>query len=51
MFIYMELIDRIPLADEWPEMDTEERYHVCSQLTLRDLRNLQQDPADPFIGL
>jgi len=52
IFLYMQLIDGITLADAWPDLDVEEKYELCGQLDgmLGDLRELRQDPANPFIG-
>ncbi|KFZ25047.1 hypothetical protein V502_00471 [Pseudogymnoascus sp. VKM F-4520 (FW-2644)] len=52
MFIYMELVDGITLEQAWPDLDLEEKLDICNQLRpmLEDLRGLQQDPSDTFIG-
>ncbi|KFY82293.1 hypothetical protein V500_10650 [Pseudogymnoascus sp. VKM F-4518 (FW-2643)] len=53
MFIYMELVDGITLEQAWPDLDLEEKLDICNQLRpmLEDLRGLQQDPSDTFIGM
>ena len=53
MFIYMELVDGITLEQAWPDMDLEKKLDICKQLRpmLEDLRGLQQDPSDTFIGM
>ena len=51
-FIYMELVEGVTLEDAWPDLEVEEKYEVCSQLSmiLQDLRELKQDPDNQFIG-
>ncbi|KAE9373190.1 hypothetical protein N431DRAFT_482290 [Stipitochalara longipes BDJ] len=52
IFLYVQLIDGITLADAWPDLVVEEKYEICVQLDriLGDLRQLKQDLADLFIG-
>ncbi|KAL2070322.1 hypothetical protein VTL71DRAFT_13348 [Oculimacula yallundae] len=51
-FIYTQLIGGATLEHEWPGMDVEEKYEICTQLhgMLNELRQLRQDPSDQFIG-
>ncbi|CAG8949365.1 hypothetical protein HYFRA_00004992 [Hymenoscyphus fraxineus] len=51
-FIYMEHIEASTLEQGWPGLDVEERYEICTQLCkiLSELRQLQQEPSNPFIG-
>ncbi|OBT60385.1 hypothetical protein VE03_10145 [Pseudogymnoascus sp. 23342-1-I1] len=53
VFIYMELVDGVTLEEAWPDLDVEEKLDICNQLRpmLQDLRGLQQDPSDKFIGM
>lgn len=52
VFIYMELVRGETLEDRWESLPNDERLGVCQQLQsmLLDLRNLQQDPEDQFLG-
>jgi hypothetical protein len=51
-FIYMQKIEAATLEQEWPGLDVEEKYEICRQLRciLNELRQLQQDSSNPFIG-
>lgn len=51
-FIYMQKIEAATLEQEWPGLDVEEKYEICTQLRyiLDELRQLQQDPSNLFIG-
>lgn len=51
-FIYIEKVEAATLEQEWPNLDTEERYEICTQLRciIDELRQLQQDPSNLFIG-
>ncbi|KAL3425124.1 phosphotransferase enzyme family protein [Phlyctema vagabunda] len=51
-FIYMQKVEAPTLEEEWPGLDTEERYAICTHLRhiMNELRQLRQDPANPFIG-
>jgi len=52
VFIYMELVKGITLENRWESLSKQERIKVCEQLRaiLLELRNLQQDPKDQFLG-
>lgn len=52
LFLYMELIDGVPLQDRWSFLSEQERGEVCDQMArmMQSLRALAQDPADPFVG-
>ncbi|EJD48035.1 kinase-like protein [Auricularia subglabra TFB-10046 SS5] len=45
LFIYMELVPGVTLAEAWPLFSEPQRLHVCGQLRdmLSNLRRLQQD--------
>lgn len=53
VFIYMELVNGVTLESVWRDLDLEEKLDICKQLRsmLEDLRGLQQDPSDTFIGM
>ena len=48
----MELIKGKTLEDRWESLLKDERISVCQQLQnmLLELRKLQQDPEDQFLG-
>lgn len=52
MFIYMELVKGTTLEDRWESLSTQARIDICEQLRvmLLELRKLQQDPNDRFLG-
>ena len=52
VFIYMELIHGDTLTKRWDGLNAEDKLEVCQQLRgiLEDLRRLEQDPDDKFIG-
>lgn len=52
VFIYQELVKGVTLENRWESLAKEERGIVCDQLRvmLLELRNLQQDPKDQFVG-
>jgi hypothetical protein len=52
VFIYMELVKGVSLEDKWGSLSTQARIDVCEQLRvmLLELRTLQQDPNDRFLG-
>jgi hypothetical protein len=51
-FIYRQKIEAATLEQERPGLDVEEKYEICRQLRciLNELRQLQQDSSNPFIG-
>jgi hypothetical protein len=52
VFIYMELVEGVTLEDRWGSLSTQARIDICEQLRvmLLELRALQQDPNDRFLG-
>lgn len=52
VFIYMELIQGDPLCDRWDHLSDLDRKSICHQLheIVSSLRQVEQDPTDPFIG-
>ena len=48
----MELIHGDTLTKRWDGLNAEDKLEVCQQLRgiLEDLRRLEQDPDDKFIG-
>lgn len=52
VFIYMELVRGVTLEDRWGSLSTQARIDICEQLRvmLLELRTLQQDPNDRFLG-
>lgn len=53
VFIYMELIRGESLHDRWDSLSDSEKTLICDQLRqiVSSLRQVEQDPADPFIGM
>lgn len=53
VFIYMELIKGITLADRWDILDVDARRIICGQLqkSLSSLRSLRQEPTNAFLGM
>ncbi|KAL4936881.1 hypothetical protein BDV06DRAFT_204035 [Aspergillus oleicola] len=51
-YIYMEHVRGSTLEDTWDTMSTEDRVAICSKLrtTCDSLRQLEQEPANPFVG-
>ncbi|KAF7125574.1 hypothetical protein CNMCM5793_001791 [Aspergillus hiratsukae] len=51
-YIYMEYIRGQTLEQAWDELEPEDRDMICRELrTICDnLRRLEQDPSDPFVG-
>lgn len=51
-FIYMEYIQGQTLEQAWYSMDEDHRISVCHELReiVDALRQIKQDPLDPFIG-
>ncbi|KAF2183761.1 phosphotransferase enzyme family protein-like protein [Zopfia rhizophila CBS 207.26] len=51
-FLYMQLVPGITLDDRWISLKVEEKQAVCENLRriIGNLRSLQQDPTDVFIG-
>ncbi|WEW61469.1 hypothetical protein PRK78_006959 [Emydomyces testavorans] len=52
VFLYMELIHGQTLEEAWDFMDLKDHTRICMELctSIANLRQLQQDPQDPFIG-
>lgn len=52
VFIYMQLLDGVTLESKWDSLSDENRVRVCEQLRamILELRKLQQDPKDQFLG-
>ncbi|KKZ68403.1 hypothetical protein EMCG_00172 [[Emmonsia] crescens] len=52
VFIYMELIPGETLQNRWDHLNDQERLSICTELKdiVSTLRQVEQDPADPFIG-
>ena len=52
IFLYMEAISGKTLEQAWDEMRTDDRLSICGELRiiLHNLRQLQQDPLEKFIG-
>ncbi|KMP08837.1 hypothetical protein CISG_01875 [Coccidioides immitis RMSCC 3703] len=52
VFIYMELIRGDTLHDRWDSLSEAEKASICDQLQVivSSLRQVEQDPKDPFIG-
>ena len=53
VFIYMELIPGKPLSEQWDSLTFSEKTVICDRLheIMASLREVQQDPSDPFIGV
>ncbi|KAL4811874.1 phosphotransferase enzyme family protein [Aspergillus spinulosporus] len=51
-YIYMEYVNGISLEQAWPIMGQEDKAGVCRELRTiyQRLRQVEQDPEDPFIG-
>ncbi len=52
IFLYMELVQGVTLLECWANLSNEAKMDVCAQLKpmIQSLRELEQDPSDPFIG-
>ncbi|KAI9163543.1 hypothetical protein HJFPF1_05160 [Paramyrothecium foliicola] len=52
VFLYMELIDGLPLEERWDNLGEDERTQVCGQLRamFTQMRQLRQDSEDSFLG-
>jgi hypothetical protein len=52
-FIYMQYMHGWTLEAAWDSLEHNERDTICHQLrtVVDNLRQLEQDPSDPFIGL
>lgn len=52
IFIYMEYLQAQTLEQAWDMLESDDRVSVCNELRIicNNLRQLEQDPADPFIG-
>lgn len=52
VFLYMELLSGQTLEKAWSSIDKVERLEICQELQTiyNNLRQLEQDPADSFIG-
>ena len=52
-FLYMEYVKGQTLEEVWGTMNSEERESICRQLRgiVDNLRRLEQDPSDSYIGL
>jgi hypothetical protein len=52
-FIYTQFIHGQTLEKAWDSLEVDERHAVCLALhtIIKNLRQLEQDPSDPFIGL
>lgn len=52
-FIYMQYVHGKTLEESWDSLEHHERHAVCNQLRAicNNLRKLEQDPSDTFIGL
>lgn len=51
-FLYMELVKGATLEQRWGALSDSDRLAICDQLHLivDDLRRIEQDPSDCFIG-
>lgn len=51
-FIYMQYMHGQTLEESWDLLESTERDTICYQLQAicNNLRQLEQDPSDPFIG-
>ncbi|KAI9676672.1 MAG: hypothetical protein M1829_002990 [Trizodia sp. TS-e1964] len=52
VFIYMKLVHGVTLESRWHSLSTQQRIEICEQSRglVLELRYLQQDPQDPFLG-
>jgi len=51
-FLYMELVQGVTIRECWADLSDETKMDVCAQLKpmMYALRELEQEPSDPFIG-
>lgn len=51
-YIYMEYVNGTSLEQVWPIMGHEDKVGICRELRTiyQRLRQVEQDPEDPFIG-
>ncbi|KAF4445642.1 phosphotransferase enzyme family protein [Fusarium austroafricanum] len=51
-YIYMEHVNGTSLEKVWPVMGRDDKHSICRELGMihQRLRQLEQDPEDPFVG-